>query len=455
MNAALLYLLMTPALAIPLDDGAAVELRYSGTLEPTGRNATGAPVKRFSIYSLLKKTDIGGHDLSFVIEERGGSGWAWPERFGNIRFDRSGAPAGTLRIKILLKHNGTFYPLQMQQPLFEFTNQIQDGATWNSGRYNYKVGSTKKIGKHTCREILVSTNFGRAHTIWVDVQSPLVVKAVQRFVIGQGEVFLLTTQLDSINPIDENKLAVLTLPLDTLLTLKQDLGRKPDETQRELNESQIKTVSATIEQLAKDADSTPFSRLVSSIRRDVKLQTERSEGVAGLVKRYTGQKSSEITLKSLTGKMVEAKEFDGKIVLLHFWKYNAEPLREPYGQVGYLDFLNSRRRKLGVRVYGVAIDPRLTDRGTYSSAIRDIRKLTQFMNLSYPVTVDDGTLLRKFGDPRRVGAELPLWVLVSADGKIAHYKVGFYDIKPDEGLKQLDAEVIKLIRQQRASEKNK
>ena len=90
MNTALLYLLMTPALAIPLDDGAAVELRYSGTLEATGRDATGAPVKRFSYFGLLKKTDIGGHDLSFVIEERGGSGWAWPERFGNIRFDRTG-----------------------------------------------------------------------------------------------------------------------------------------------------------------------------------------------------------------------------------------------------------------------------------------------------------------------------------------------------------------------------
>jgi hypothetical protein len=455
VNTALLYLLMTPALAIPLDDGAAVELRYSGTLEATGRDATGAPVKRFSYFGLLKKTDIGGHDLSFVIEERGGSGWAWPERFGNIRFDRTGSPGGALRIKILHEHNGTLYPLQMQQPLFEFTNQIQDGATWNSGPYSYKVGSTKKIGKHTCREILVSTNFGKAHTIWVDVESPLVIKAVQKVVIGQGEIFRLTTKLDSIKPIDEDKLAVLTLPLDVLLTLKQDLGRKPDETQRELNKAQIKSVSSAINQITKDADSTPFSQLVSSMRRDVKLQIERSEGVTGLVKRYTGQKSSEITLKSLNGKSIESKENDGKIVLLHFWKYNGEPLREPYGQVGYLDFLNSRRRKLGVKVYGVAIDPRLTDKGTYSSALRDIRKLKQFMNLSYPVTVDNGTLLRKFGDPRRVGAELPLWVLVSADGKIAHYKVGFYDIKPDEGLKQLDAEVVKLIRQQRASEKKK
>ena len=281
------------------------------------------------------------------------------------------------------------------------------------------------------------------------------IKAVQKVVIGQGEIFRLTTKLDSIKPIDEDKLAVLTLPLDVLLTLKQDLGRKPDETQRELNKAQIKSVSSAINQITKDADSTPFSQLVSSMRRDVKLQIERSEGVTGLVKRYTGQKSSEITLKSLNGKSIESKENDGKIVLLHFWKYNGEPLREPYGQVGYLDFLNSRRRKLGVKVYGVAIDPRLTDKGTYSSALRDIRKLKQFMNLSYPVTVDNGTLLRKFGDPRRVGAELPLWVLVSADGKIAHYKVGFYDIKPDEGLKQLDAEVVKLIRQQRASEKKK
>jgi hypothetical protein len=455
VNTALLFLWMTPALAIPLDDGVAVELRYSGTLEPTGRDATGTPVKRFSYYGLLKKTDIGGHDLSFVIEERGGSGWAWPERFGKIRFDRTGSPAGVLRIKILHEHNGALYPLLMQQPLFEFTNQIQDGATWNSGRYNYKVGSTKKIGKYTCREIQVSTNFGRAHTIWVDVESPLVIKAVQRVVIGQGEIFLLTTQLDSITPIDENTLAVLTLPLDTLLNLKQDLGRKPGETQRELNDAQIKAVSTVLDQLVKDADSTPFARLVSSIKRDVKLQIERSEGVTGLIKRYTGQKSSAITLKSLTGKIIESKENDGKIVLLHFWKYNGEPLREPYGQVGYLDFLNSRRQKLGVKIYGVAIDPRLTTKGTYSSAIRDIRKLTQFMNISYPVTVDDGTLLRKFGDPRRVGAELPLWVLVSADGKIAYYKVGFYDIKPDEGLKQLDAEVVKLIRQQRASEKKK
>jgi hypothetical protein len=71
------------------------------------------------------------------------------------------------------------------------------------------------------------------------------------------------------------------------------------------------------------------------------------------------------------------------------------------------------------------------------------------MNLSYPITADDGTLLRKFGDPRRVGAELPLWVVITPGGEVAHYKTGYYDIKPDEGLRQLQESVFDVIRRQR------
>jgi hypothetical protein len=103
-------------------------------------------------------------------------------------------------------------------------------------------------------------------------------------------------------------------------------------------------------------------------------------------------------------------------------------------------------------VYGVAVDGRLADKETSASAVRSVRKLQSFMNLSYPLTVDDGTLLAKFGDPQRVGAKLPLWVLIAPDGTIAAYKVGLYDIKADEGLKELDAAVVKLIQKNRAAE---
>jgi len=129
-------------------------------------------------------------------------------------------------------------------------------------------------------------------------------------------------------------------------------------------------------------------------------------------------------------------------------------LQEPYGQVGYLDFLNNKRKKLGVQIYGVAVDERFGEAAQAPAAARQARKFIETMNLSYPVTSDAGALLEKFGDPRRVGAKLPLWVVIGGDGKVAHYKAGYYEINPDEGLKKLDESLIDLIRKQRAAEKS-
>lgn len=46
----------------------------------------------------------------------------------------------------------------------------------------------------------------------------------------------------------------------------------------------------------------------------------------------------------------------------------------------------------------------------------------------------------------RCPARLPLWVVIDRDGKIDHYHVGFYAIKPDEGLRPLDEAVMKQIK---------
>ncbi len=61
------------------------------------------------------------------------------------------------------------------------------------------------------------------------------------------------------------------------------------------------------------------------------------------------------------------------------------------------------------------------------------------MNLGYPILLDNGTLLKEFGDPRVLGAGLPLYVVIGPDGKVAHYFVGHYEVHRNEGLKQLDA----------------
>ena len=71
------------------------------------------------------------------------------------------------------------------------------------------------------------------------------------------------------------------------------------------------------------------------------------------------------------------------------------------------------------------------------------------MNLGYPLAIDDGTLLEKFGDPERTGAKLPLWVLIDPSGTVVEYKLGNYDIKADTGLSELDKKITRLIRKER------
>jgi hypothetical protein len=50
-----------------------------------------------------------------------------------------------------------------------------------------------------------------------------------------------------------------------------------------------------------------------------------------------------------------------------------------------------------------------------------------------------------------LGAELPLWVVIGHDGKIVHYKVGYYAIKPDEGLRELDTAVVEALKREKAA----
>ena len=60
-------------------------------------------------------------------------------------------------------------------------------------------------------------------------------------------------------------------------------------------------------------------------------------------------------------------------------------------------------------------------------------------NLAY--LLDDGALLEKLGDPRKVKQELPLFVVIDAKGNVVEYKAGEYDVKANEGLKELEASV--------------
>ena len=449
--------------SLPAEPGP-LELRYRGSFSKASRDAeaTGEPVKRFDLYCLSTPRADGGRDLAFVLDEQGSGGWPWAARFGKVATDSKFRPSKN-RLRLLHEHDGTSYVLAVPFPYFPFAGRLAGDARWEAPRaaelpnqndtapWKYRVSSRTKIGSRDCWKVDVSNNFGPQESLWIENGQPLVVKAERRFVIGRGEVHLLKMELDSVMPLSDESLQRVRRPLESLLKMQQKLKRADDDQSAELSENQLKIVAEQMKSLEQQAENTPFDRLVATIVRDVNSQSRRTGDVESLARRMVGKPAPAIRLKSLAGETIPPAEVSGKIVLLHFWSYQGDPFPpEPYGQVGFLDYLYHRRSKLGLRVYGVAVEPRLSDATQAPAAVRSVRKLQSFMNLTYPVVVDDGTL-EKLGDPERVGAKLPLWVLIDAKGTVVQYKVGNYAIKADEGLSELDKAVLALIRKQKAA----
>lgn len=451
MPSTFLTLLLASSLGAPLDGAA--EVRYSGTLSQVARNGAETPAKKFDVYCLIQKGDGGGRKVAFLIDE-GADGWAWPERYGVVQVDANHLPGTGRRPQLLQTHDGTPNPVPLPLPLFEGFARLKDGAEWNEGKFTYTVlPKKKKVQDYDCWQVEAATNFGRAQTLSIDTATGLLVAIDQKLFMGRGDQYALKMQLESVKPVEDAALSKLRTPLEVLLKLQQELKRGELETKPELSEQQLQAAAAVASKLEEHAAETPFSRLAAVIAKDVKSQSQRAGDVDSLAKKFLGEAAPPYELKTLGGAAVDGAERKDKVVVLHFYKYNGEPLQEPYGQVGYLDYVNNKRKKLGVQVYGVAVDERFGDAAQLPAASRPVRRFIETMNLGYPVTSDNGKLLQKFGDPRRVGAKLPLWVVIGADGKVIHYKAGLYEINPDEGLKQLDEVLIAAIRKARAAEK--
>jgi peroxiredoxin len=449
MTSQLLALLALPLLAGPFDDAAALELRYSGTLTKAARAADETPVKRFNLYCLVVREQDGSRKLTFVLNERGGGAWPWPERFGSVAIDPlfKQVSAGTPRL--LYEYEGNPLTIPLPLPIPDYTEQLKTGAKWTSGKEAWEVGRTQKVQDRNCWQVEVSTNFGRKRTLAIDADSPLVVALEERVFVGQGDEHVVRMQLESLKTLDADELVKTAPALPGLLKLQADMQRAENETRPELTEAQIKIASEALPRLQKDSADTPFSSLISAINKDIKGQLQRTDEVSKLADKFVGRAAPNFSLTLTDNTAVKAESLKDKITVLHFWEYQGEPLVEPYGQVGYLEFLYNKRRKLGVQVYGIAVDARLAEQQSAPAALKSIHKLKSFMNLDYGIAVDDGKLLAKFGDPTKYGAKLPLWVVIGPDGKVAHFHAGFYKINPDEGLRELDDLLVKMIREQK------
>jgi peroxiredoxin len=225
-----------------------------------------------------------------------------------------------------------------------------------------------------------------------------------------------------------------------LVELRAKLNRPARTEDDHWTAEQRAVLSEDLPAVAK-AVSGPLAKLVRGAGRDLDVQAGRANAIAELSAEHEGKPAGKFEIKGTAGDVLSDADLNGKVTVLHFWDYRHEPLEEPYGQVGYLEFLYSRHKTDGIKVYGIAVDSRLNEEQTRGAVFSGVRKLKAFMNLSYPILFDGGEVLKLFGDPRQVGATLPLFVVVGPDGKILHYHVGSYEVDKQEGLKQLDAVV--------------
>lgn len=442
MTSAVSFVLMwLAAIEIPVG----TELNYAGTLSHHAKTGT-AEVKSFTVHAVTTKAEDGNTQFAYFIDERGG--WGWPERYGIIPIGTSN-PSKTRSLRILHTHENQQYPINIRSLIFEATDKLTPQTTWSDGRFDYNVVKPRKVLDRPGFLVEASSSLGRAQNLVVDPTTGLVMFLEQKVTIGRGDEFELKLELQSIQQINEDALAKHQRILASLLSIQNGLNRTGEQKLVELTSEQLDALRADLPRLQSESDGTLWAKLVTTIERDLKQQQSRLEGVTGLKKRLVGQPAPELSLKLLNGSKVTNEDWKDKVVVLHFWQYRGEPLNEPYGQIGYLDFLYSKRKKHGVNVIGVNVDPRFADPKLAGAATRSMKSLLDFMKISYDMSTDDGSILSSFGDPRSLGTPLPLWVVIGHDGKVAHLHTGFYEIKPDEGLKQLDEAVIEALRRQK------
>ena len=438
------------AAAVLLTGAPAVETGTQLTLTGTmsGVKEDGNPaVKEFTLTLLAIGGEAEAIEFVWTLDERGRGSFTWLDHFGRWTSaparaggERSSAPPGPA---LLYARAAGQSIVPLAPPLFFASKPLEKGATWSQDRLEHRVTGEATKSARQCWEIDVRSPYGHKRSLWVDKSSPLVAAINETVFIGQGEEHKLRWELTASKRLSAEETAKAARALDAWLEVRKSLGWEMQSRREELSAEQISTLKSALPKLIDSAAAGPLAAIAVAAERDAAGQKNRAGAVAALADAIVGQSIGEIKLTDLAGRAITADSLKGKVVVLHFWEYRDTPLEEPYGQVGYLDFL--LRRQPGIVVIGVHVDPRLADEATRRTSLASAKKLKDFMNLSYIVAHDDGALLKRLGDPRIAGGKLPLFVVIGKDGKVAAYHAGLFEVKATEGLTELEAEVKQLL----------
>ncbi len=446
-SASLALTLLAIAAAPTIEPG--TQLTYAGTM--VGVKEDGNPaVKKFNLTLVATGRAGDATQLVWTLDEAGRGNWMWLDHFGQwtltpTRGVGEGDDSTSVGPALLYERAEGKSIVPLLPPHIALPETLAKDTTWTVGPLTHRVvGEGAKAGR-ICWEIDVRSPYGHKRTVWIDKDSSLVVAVNETVFIGQGEEHKLQFELTESKKLTADDWSKIIDSYIAWKDLRASIEWQPRSRREELTTEQLAKLKAELPKIVESAAAGPFAAIAEAAQADATGQKNRAGAVAALKAAILGKPLGELKLTDIAGKELPTADWKDKVVVLHFWSYDGNVLAEPYGQVGYLDFLLRQRGDKGVKVIGVVVGDQLGDEHLRRAAAASSRKFKAFMNLGYPVVLDDGSLLKKIGDPRVAGGKLPLFVVIGKDGNVAEYHAGHYEVKPNEGLAELDAVVKKLL----------
>ena len=445
MYSPLLILCLVPSLSVPIPLEPGTELEYRGNFVAERGDAS-ASEKVFRLRLLVSESDSEGLVAYWTLDEERHGSWSWLNHFGRTRLPRSVRDVDTSEPSLLYIREEGSSVVPVLFPLLQPKLELGLDTKWFEGRLEYEVEEAVKLGDKDAWKIAVGNAYGRKRTLWVDQRNHMILAAEESVFIGQGEKHRLRFALISHAAVPVDRLNAAQASFESLIQLRRKLGISPRARDVKWSDENLELLAEQLPKLHNQARATKsLANVIQAATRETRRQRNRLGALASVKDRLIGKTAPKPEVTDLEGAKFDWSQLKNAVTVLHFWEYRDTPLEEPYGQIAYVDFLHRNHDSERVRVFGISVDDRLADPGTHGQAVRSVRKLRSFMNLSYPQLLDAGAAIQQYGDPRVTGAKLPLFVVIDRSGKIVHYHVGAYEIDKDRGLKVLDEVVNRAL----------
>ncbi|MEK6234699.1 MAG: peroxiredoxin family protein, partial [Planctomycetales bacterium] len=378
-------LILSLGMVVAIEAGVPVGTQaiYRGTLDEDRTSDATATAKAFTVTLLCSESDESGGSFYWLVKENGRGSWHWTERFGETKVGEQGTsrPAAS-GPSVVYEHESGKSAVPLPPPLFITEGGLAAGKTWtNAKRERFQVIRATKLGEREVWEVAVADPVGRSRKYWVDCKSSLLVAYQSRVFMNMGTEYVLDLKLEESKMLSPTHSEAHRKGFQALVEMRSKLDRKPRETKPDLTPSQLKIIQAALPNLKTAAAEGPLTKLIALAGQDVFRQSRRETDVSKLAEVFEGKPAPTFELDKLGVGKLTSKELKGRVTVLHFWEYRDRPLVEPYGQVGYLDFLHNKRGEEGINILGVAVNGDLGQPDGRAKAIRGVRKLKAFMNL--------------------------------------------------------------------------